>query len=263
MISLLTIDTVDIWVLGILASTMAGLATASGALLVLIKIKLNDAIIATSMGFGAGVMLAASSFSLIVPAYEMMTGHWLQKGLLISAGLFVGALFIFIAELLLPHEHFYKGKEGPSSLSIKRSWLFVIAIAIHNFPEGLAVGVSFGGENIDNAYAITTGIALQNFPEGLVAALALISVGYSRLFSFGIAAMTGLIEFSGGLIGLAATHGIGLYVPFFLAFSAGAMIYVVSHEVIPESHRSGFEKYASWGLMFGFALMMTLDKIFE
>ncbi len=256
-------DTTNIWIIGIIASTIAGLSTALGALTVLIKIKLNDAIISSSMGFGAGVMLAASSFSLIIPAYDMMSGNWIEKGAVISAGLFVGALFIYIAEALLPHEHFYKGKEGPSAISIKRSWLFVIAIAIHNFPEGLAVGVSFGGANMENAYAITTGIALQNFPEGLVAAIALVAVGYSRLFSFSIAALTGLIEFSGGLIGLAATHGIGLYVPFFLAFSAGAMIYVVSHEVIPESHRRGFEKHASWGLMIGFALMMTLDKIFE
>lgn len=253
----------NLWVLGILASTIAGLSTTVGGMLVLIRVKLSDALISTSMGFGAGVMLAASSFSLIIPAYDMMSGHWLEKGLIVSAGLMIGAFFVFLAEILLPHEHFYKGKEGPSSISIKRSWLFVIAIAIHNFPEGLAVGVSFGGNNIENAYAITTGIALQNFPEGLVAAIALVSVGYSRLFSFSIAALTGLIELSGGLVGLFATHGIGLYVPFFLAFSAGAMIYVVSHEVIPESHRRGFEKHATWGLMVGFSLMMTLDKIFD
>ena len=161
----------------------------------------------------------------------------------------------------LPHEHFVIGPDGADPGALPRIWLFVIAITIHNFPEGMAVGIGFGGGNITNGISLATGIGLQNAPEGLAVALALRGQGYTKLRAFMIALMTGMVEPVGGLLGVALVH-VSVYVlPLGLTFAAGAMLYIISHEIIPETHRHGQQNRATTGLVTGLILMMLLDVI--
>lgn len=143
--------------------------------------------------------------------------------------------------------------------SLKRVWLFIMAIAIHNFPEGLAVGVGFGGGDVANGIALAIGIGLQNMPEGLVVALSLLTEKYSRRTAFLISLITGLVEPLGGVIGAGAVTLVQPIFPIAMGFAAGAMLFVISDEIIPESHRLGYEKAATAGVMVGFVLMMFLD----
>lgn len=252
-------------VLGILASLVAGLSTGVGALPIFLRRTYPERAIAAMLGFGAGVMLAATSFSLLMPALEaarVQQAHVLGALAVVGAGVLAGAACMFAAEKLLPHEHLYKGREGGDLIALKGTWLFVTAIAVHNFPEGLAVGVGFGGGDINNGLAITTGIALQNLPEGLVAALSLLAAQYSLRTAFGVAALTGAVETVGGFIGIAAVTLVAPLLPFALAFAGGAMLHVISQEIIPESHRFGFERSATGGVIVGFVLMMSLDSLF-
>lgn len=140
-------------------------------------------------------------------------------------------------------------------------WLFVIAIAIHNFPEGLATGVSFGGENVANGLSVALGISLQNMPEGLAVALALVREGYTRKKAFAIATLTGLVEPIGAFLGVGLVSIFSATLSFILALAAGAMLFVISDEIIPETHNNGFEREATYGVIFGFILMMFLDTL--
>jgi ZIP family zinc transporter len=214
------------------------------------------------LGFGAGVMLAATSFSLIVPgidaAYED-TGSAALSAVIVSAGILLGGAFLWASDRYSPHEHFISGPEGADPGNLRRIWLFIIAITLHNFPEGLAVGVGFGNGDINNGVALATGIGLQNIPEGLVVALALISEKYSLKKALLIPLLTGLVEPVGGLIGAGLVSIATPVLPWGLAFAAGAMLFVISDEIIPESHRKGFEKEATAGVMIGFVVMMFLD----
>nr|WP_249330717.1 ZIP family metal transporter [Cobetia sp. MC34] len=160
---------------------------------------------------------------------------------------------------LLPHEHFEQGREGPEAASLRRIWLFIIAITIHNLPEGLAVGVAFGAGGSEGGIPLAIGIGLQNAPEGLAVAVSLLGVGYSRWRSWTIAALTGLVEPLGGLLGAGVISMSQALLPWGLAFAAGAMLYVISHEIIPETHRSGHQKKATLGLSIGLVLMLFLD----
>ena len=204
------------------------------------------------LGFAAGVMLAASSFSLLVPAIDL-GGVWIT-----SVALALGAATIHIIDRFAPHEHFISGSEGPSS-KLSRLWLFIIAVTIHNFPEGMAVGVGFGGGDIANGISLAIGIGLQNIPEGLVVALALVALKYKLIKAFLIALATGLVEPIGGLLGAGVVSVFEPILPWGLAFAAGAMLFVISDEIIPESHRKGFAKQATFGLMIGFVIMLFLD----
>jgi zinc transporter, ZIP family len=161
----------------------------------------------------------------------------------------------------LPHEHFIKGLEGSRdrARALKRTWLFVFAILLHNLPEGLAIGVGFAGTNPLTGAALATGIAIQDVPEGLVIALALRGAGYGRGFSVALGAASGVVEPVGAVLGAAVIGLSAGLLPWGLAFAAGAMLFVISHEMIPESHRQGHERYATGGLMIGFVLMMMLD----
>jgi ZIP family zinc transporter len=256
------IQTWSIPQLGATASLLAGLATALGALpLVFIK-RVSDKTRDGMLGFGAGVMLAASCFSLILPgidAAQALTGSKTQAALIVAAGLGAGALFLLLSHNLIPHEHFVKGSDGVSSLKLKQTWLFVSAITLHNFPEGLAVGVGFGGGNLAEGAALALGIGLQNIPEGLVVAMALLAAGYTRALAFGVSLLSGLVEPIGGAFGAGVTVLAQPLLPWALAFAAGAMLFVVSHEIIPESHRNGHESRATGGVLSGFAIMMVLD----
>jgi len=244
----------QIWAFGALASLIAGLATTLGAIPVLfLKKELSEKNLDMFLGFAAGVMLAATVFSLIIPSLD--TG-----GILITVlGIFLGALVIELMDTFSPHEHFLKGHEGPELARLKKIWLFVIAITLHNFPEGMAVGVSFGGGMIANGITVAVAIGLQNIPEGTATAFSLIKANYSRKQSFFWSFLTGLVEPIGGLLGASLVVLIAPALPFFLSFAGGAMLYVISDEIIPETHSHGYERTATFSLIFGFLLMLVLD----
>ncbi len=248
--------------MGIIASLLAGLATGVGALPILMKADFSRRSLDLMLGFAAGVMLAASSFSLLVPALDMQTAGWIGVFSVVGLGFLLGGLFVHLTDKFLPHEHFQTGHEGPSS-NLGRVWLLVIAITIHNFPEGLAVGVSFGGGDIATGMSVAVAIGLQNMPEGLAVAAPLVREGYSRKYAVLLALATGLVEPIGGILGVSVvTFAVGL-LPYGLAFAAGAMIFVVGDEMVPESHAGGNERIATWGLMVGFFIMMSLDNVFK
>ena len=217
------------------------------------------------LGFAAGVMLAAAFFSLILPGLETaiaLNSGRLVPALIITAGVLLGGLFVGFLNEIVPHEHFAQGREGPRTAEIDRVWLFVFAITIHNLPEGLAVGVGFGGGDFAAGMMLALGIGLQNAPEGLAVALALRSVGWTPANAFLIAALTGLAEPVTGVLGAYAVSISTQLLPWTMSFAAGAMIYVISHEIIPETHRHGLQRAATLGLMIGFAVMMLLDTAF-
>jgi ZIP family zinc transporter len=246
---------------GILASTLAGLATGVGALPAIFFKSVPDKVLNTMLGGAAGVMLAATSFSLIVPGIESGDSLWPGYGVyVVVIGMLVGAIFLDRIDKWLPHEHFFSGHEGPSS-QMKRIWLFIIAITIHNFPEGLAVGVGFGAGDLGSATSLAIGIGLQNMPEGLAVALPLLGLGYSRFQAIGIATLTGLVEPIGGLLGVGAVTMFHPVLPFGLAFAAGAMLFVISDEIIPETHSKGKSRLATFGVMVGFIIMMGMDNL--
>ena len=246
----------EIILLGSLASLLAGLATSLGAIPVFFIRRFDKKLYSAMLGFAAGVMLAASFFSLLLPA--------LQKGTILEVflGFVLGVVFLELADKFIPHQHFIVGPEG-RPLHLKRIFLFVLAISIHNFPEGLIVGVGFGAVDIKKAVILALGIAVQNIPEGAAVALPLHSKGYAKAKSFYIATLTGLIEPLGGILGVSLTVLFSKLLPLALAFASGCMLYVVSGEIIPESHREGFGKIATVWLIAGFILMLILENIFK
>ena len=250
--------------IALLASLIAGLGTGLGALPVFFPIKLTERIQGILLGFGGGVMLAATAFSLIVPGTEAAIALGYSQAtaaLLMGAGILLGGGLLWAAHHYLPHEHFFKGEEGPMRQNLQRMWLFIMAITIHNFPEGLAVGVGVGSGS-SGGLALTTGIGLQNMPEGMVVALALRTLEYSALYAFGVALLTGLVEPVGGAIGASVIGLAQPLLPWGMAFAAGAMLFVINDEIIPETHRKGFEQEGTLGIMIGFVVMMCLDVAF-
>ena len=242
---------------GFVGSLIAGLATGLGAIPVFFVRKVPQKVIDVLLGFSVGIMLAASFFSLIIPSLEI--GGVIQT----TIGVILGFLLIHLVNEYVPHEHVVKGVEGAMALRLKRIWLFTIAMAVHNFPEGLAVGVSFATGDPSEALAITTAIGVQNMPEGLAVALALIStLHYSAIFSFLVALATGLVEPIAGVLGALVINVFKELLPYLMSFAGGAMLYIVSNEIIPESHRLGHEEYASFGFIMGFIIMMIFDSIF-
>ncbi|MEL0438031.1 ZIP family metal transporter [Phycobacter sp. K97] len=236
--------------------------TAVGAIPVLFGRTISRSFRDMSLGFAAGVMLSASFFSLIIPAIEdagLRYGPGAIPAAIAVIGILAGMAAIAWLNETLPHEHFTSGREGPDSASLRQIWLFIIAITIHNFPEGLAVGVGFGAHGLSGGMPLAIGIGLQNLPEGLAVAVALLGEGYDRRRAWGIAALTGLAEPLGGTIGAAMIAVSEPFLPWGLAFAAGAMLYVISHEIIPETHRSGHQKQATLGLAIGLVVMLFLD----
>lgn len=237
-------------------------ATALGTLPVVFSQTLSEKSQDIMFGFGAGVMLAASAFSLVAPGIEAAgaQGHgaW-AAAFIVGGAILLGGAVLLLMDRLLPHEHFIKGKEGAEAQKLRRTWLFVFAIALHNVPEGLAIGVGYVGSDPLRATALATGIAIQDVPEGLVVAVALLAAGYGRAMSVSLGMLSGLVEPLGAVVGAAVVGWSAPLLPWGLGFAAGAMLFVVSHEIIPESHRKGHEVYATGGLMVGFVLMMALD----
>jgi ZIP family zinc transporter len=237
-------------------------ATAVGAV---VALALRDVAARTQdimLGFAAGMMLAASSFSLILPGIEAakeLTGNGLLAASIVVLGLALGVALMIGLDRFVPHEHEKTGRRGPEAKRIDRVWLFVLAITLHNLPEGMAIGVSFATGDMQVGIPLTTAIAIQDIPEGLAVAMALRVTGISALRAALIAVGSGLMEPFGALVGLGISSGFALGYPIALGLAAGAMIFVVSHEVIPETHRNGHETPATLGLMLGFGVMMFLD----
>lgn len=241
---------------------VAALATAAGALPALFVRRISPRWEDVMLGFGAGVMLAAACFSLVVPgvaAGAEAAGSRAGGAGLVAAGLVLGALFLLLADKAVPHEHVQAGRHGPDWVHLRRVWLMVFAIALHNFPEGMAIGVGFSGGDAAVGLPLATAIAIQDIPEGLVVAVALRTAAYLPWRATLAAALTGLAEPLGAIVGVALTTGYAPLYPMGLGFAAGAMIWVVSHEIVPETHRKGHEQAATLGLIGGFVLMTVLD----
>ncbi len=244
----------------LLGGGTAAAATALGTLPVLMAQNFSKRSYDCFLGFGAGVMLGATAFSLVIPALAAAkaggAGSW-EASLMAGAGIMAGAGGIMLLGRAVQPEGILGGDVDGTSL--RRAWLFIWAVALHNLPEGLAIGVAYAGIDIEKANSLTTGISIQDVPEGLVVALALRTVGYGRLMSVSGGVVSGLIEpvaaaFGVALIGISA----GL-LPFALAAAGGAMLLVIVHDVIPESHRGGNATAASIALVGGFILMTVLD----
>lgn len=247
---------------GFLASAAAGLATGLGALPVFVVRVLTPRTQSLFLGFAAGVMLTAAFLSLLEPALELARTH-ARSAILghveICIGLVLGALAVPVVNRYAPHERFALGLDGVPDATVRRTWLVVLAIALHNIPEGLAVGVSFGGPDVPNGTSAAIGIGLQNLPEGLAVAAALASIGYSRWLAAALACVTGLLEPVSGLVGIMLVTGIDALLPAALAFAAGAMVWVVSAEIIPETHLKGHRTTATAALVAGLLLMLVVD----
>ena len=212
------------------------------------------------LSFAAGVMLAAAVIGLILPSLEYGGSFPL---VVTVAGVFCGAFCVNIIDKIVPHLHKLTGVEGEShpekQEQLNKVLLFVIAIAIHNLPEGIAAGVGFGTGNTADAITIAGGIALQNIPEGMVIIAPMLAAGISRSRTFFIAIITGIVEVVGTLIGYFAVSISGAVLPFALAFAGGTMLYVISDEMIPETHAHGSERGATYSLLAGFCLMLVFD----
>ena len=244
----------------LLTALGVGGATVIGALIGFlfkgISHKFSDIVLA----FAAGVMLAAAVIGLIIPSVEY-GGKW---GIAITVlGIFAGAVSLNLVDKLVPHLHKMAGEDieehGKSDLG--RVMLFVMAIAIHNLPEGIAAGVGFGSGDVTGALIIAGGIALQNIPEGMVIIGPMLAAGVKPKRTFLIAAMTGLVEVVGTLIGYFAVSISEAVLPFALAFAGGTMLYVISDEMIPETHAHGSERGATFSLLVGFCLMLITDVL--
>ncbi|MBW4934022.1 ZIP family metal transporter [Marinobacter sp. F4206] len=250
-----------VW-LGTLASLLAGLASGLGALAVFFLRTVTDRLQDSMLAGAAGVMLAASFFSLLLPGLEYgesLIGTTWAAALFVIFGVLSGAGALFYIHQKLPHEHFNLGLEGSNPAHIRRIWLFIIAITLHNFPEGMAVGVGFAGGDVRNGYVLATGIGIQNIPEGLAVAFSLLAINYSRVKAFGIALLTGLAEPVGGLFGATLVWLAEPIMPWTLGFAAGAMLFIISNEIIPETHRNSYKTLATFSLLAGFVVMMFLD----
>ena len=235
-----------------------GGATVIGAVIGFIFKNLTHKFSDIVLSFAAGIMLAASVLGLILPSLD----YGGKYGLIITVvGIFVGALSLNLIDKLVPHLHKLVEPDGEkhNNADFSKILLFVLAIAIHNLPEGIAAGVGFGSGNDAQALIIAGGIALQNIPEGMVIIAPMLASGVSRMRTFVIALMTGVVEVFGTLIGYFSVYLSTAVLPFALAFAGGTMLYVISDEMIPETHSHGNERGATYALLAGFALMLIFD----
>ena len=245
--------------------------TASGAGLVFFFRSMHRGLLDAMLGFAAGVMIAASVWSLLLPSIEMAAEQGTIEWLPAAVGFLAGGAALRVMDQFLPHLHLFKDVSEAEGIPTqwRRTTLLVLAITLHNIPEGLAVGVAFGaaavgaqlgdGATFGGAIALALGIGLQNFPEGVSVAMPLRGEGLSRRRSFWYGQLSGFVEPVSAVIGAAAVMAVRPLLPYALAFAAGAMIYVVVEELIPESQQHGHEDLATLGAMGGFTVMMILD----
>ena len=254
--------------LALYATTFTWLVTASGAALVFLFKEMSRKVLDGMLGFTGGVMMAASYWSLLAPAIEMSEAQgkipWLAPGI----GFLAGALFLYGLDKLIPHLHinFNRNEAEGIKTDWKSTTQLVLAITLHNIPEGLAVGVAFGaaaagvdGASIGAAVALAIGIGLQNFPEGMAVSFPLRRQGVSKRKSFFYGQLSAIVEPVAGVVGAATVMIMQPFLPYALAFAAGAMIYVVIEEVVPETQRANNTDVATLGFIGGFVIMMTLD----
>ncbi len=245
----------QVWIsaIGLCGATVIG--SLLGFLIKHLPHKFND----TILGYCAGIMLAVAAIGLILPAFEMTDSWWL-----VVIGVMGGALFLNVLDLVTPHLHHITGldaEEHYNNATLNRVLLFVMAIAIHKLPEGIAAGVTMSNtENI--TWSVSFGLALQNVPEGMVIIAPLLLAGVNKLRTFIIAFVIGLLEVVGVMFG----YGLGsislILLPIMLGFAGGAMLYVTSDEMIPETHAHGYEKQATYALLLGFVTLVIFDKLF-
>ncbi|MCI5682202.1 MAG: ZIP family metal transporter [Eubacteriales bacterium] len=237
-----------------------GGATVIGALIGFAFKKISHKFSDIILGFAAGVMLAAAVLGLIIPSIER-GGKF--SVLVTVVGIFCGALCLNVIDRLVPHLHKLAGTDSEThphgNSAVDKVMLFVLAIAIHNFPEGIAAGIGFGSGNTAEALTVAGGIALQNIPEGMVVIAPMLAAGISRKRTLLIALSTGLIEVVGTLVGYLAVRISTVILPFALAFAGGTMLYIISDEMIPETHSHGCERGATYALLVGFCLMLAVD----
>lgn len=245
----------------LLTAVGVGGATVIGALIGFLFKNLSHKFADIVMSFAAGVMLAAAVIGLVLPSLE----YGGQYGLIITiAGIFVGALCLNLIDKLVPHLHRLAGQDAenhPESRHLSKVLLFVAAIAIHNLPEGIAAGVGFGGGDVTRGMVIAWGIALQNVPEGMIIIGPMLAAGIKPGRTFLIAAFTGLVEVAGTLIGYFSVSAATVILPFALAFAGGTMLYVVSDEMLSETHAHGSQRGATYALLIGFCLMLVVDTL--
>ena len=244
----------------LLTALGVGGATLIGAILGFVFKDLSHKFSDIVLAFAAGVMLAAAVLGLVIPSLE----YGGKFGIIITVvGIFAGALCLNLVDKIVPHLHKMMGTdiEDHKNSSLSKVLLFVTAIAIHNLPEGIAAGVGFGSENTAQAMLIAGGIALQNIPEGMVIIGPMLASGVKPRKTFIIAALTGLIEVIGTFIGYLAVSVASAILPFALAFAGGTMLYVISDEMIPETHAHGSERGATYALLVGFCLMLVTDTL--
>ncbi len=239
---------------GLIGGVIITMMNTFGALIVLFWRKPSERFLDTSLGFAAGVMLTASFTSLILPGIE-------QGGFLPTfIGVLLGAVVLDLADHIIPHTHAVLGYEGLASSRIKAVWLFIIAITIHNAPEGLAVGVGFGSGDLANALKLMLAIGIQNIPEGLAVSVSALSAGIgAHFYACFVGIRAGLIEIPLALFGAWAIHVAKPILPYAMGFAAGAMLYVISDEIVPETHRKGHERWSTFGTILGVLVMLYLD----
>ena len=265
--------------MGIVLLTALGVggATVIGALIGFCFKKISHKFSDIILAFAAGIMLAAAVIGLVIPSLEY--GREMVDGfaiLITIAGIFCGALIISVLDKIVPHLHNPDGEENEehrgndmldkalltsnkNDAKANKILLFVLAIAIHNLPEGIAAGVGFGTGNDAEAIMIALGIALQNIPEGMVIIAPMLAAGISPRKTFLIASLTGLVEVVGTFIGYFAVNLAGAILPFALAFAGGTMLYVISDEMIPETHHNGYQRASTYSLLVGFSVMLLMD----
>jgi len=246
---------INVWIsaAGLCGTTILG--TILGYFIKELPHKWND----TLLGYCAGVMLAASTFGLILPAFEQ-SGHWW----LIAIGVMAGALFLNLLDFVTPHLHSITGIDPEihkTNTTLNRVMLFVIAITLHKLPEGMAVGVSMCSTDSTTDWGVTLGISLQNVPEGMVIIAPLMLAGVSIMRTFCISLIIGLLEIVGVFIGYGLGTASETFLPIMLGFAGGAMLYVTSDEMIPETHAHGYQKQATYALLIGFMTLIVMDKL--
>ena len=241
---------------GLLGGFIIALLNLVGALIVLVWRRPSDRFLNGSLGFAAGVMLTASFTSLILPGID-------RGGVVaVIIGLILGVAGMEVANRGIPHLHLEKGREGIDTTRLRAVWLFILAITIHNMPEGLAVGVGFGSGDITNAISLMIAIGLQNIPEGLAVAVSALNAGMGGTFYASLVGLrAGLIEIPLALFGAWAVQVAAPILPYAMGFAAGAMLYVISDEIVPETHATGFERVATLGTMAGVIVMLYLDVV--
>jgi len=246
----------------LIGGSTAAAATALGTLPVLLSQRFSKRTYDCFLGFGAGVMLGATAFSLVLPALAAAesagAGNW-GSSLRVGAGVMVGAAALILLDRCIHIEAILDRQDDRTAQTMRRAWLFVWAVALHNLPEGLAIGVAYAGIDLDKANSLATGVSIQDVPEGLVVALALRTVGYGRVLSAGLGMASGLIEPVAAVAGAALIGVSSGLLPFALAAAAGAMLFVIVNDVVPESHQNGNGTWSSVALVFGFVLMTVLD----